>query len=215
MSNLDKKDCLKYGFLGPETCGKTFAGLHASRLEKTIIRLNPTHEDAMSEGALVVTTKASLVQAIQLADGKRKSVICWNFPARLDGYAALDWACRVAVACPHRCAIFMNEGETLFPKNSALTTAVNQVLRQGKQHVHVPLYWTAQRPRDVNLQLRNNTNRWHFFRNDDETYCDFVKSKAGREMSEKVQALENYEFIFKDSTGAPAITCKNIKKLKS
>ena len=214
-------DCLKHGFLGPEKSGKTFAGLYQSRKEPLIIRLNPTREKSMSEGAHVVASKDALVSAVKTRDRKKKTVICWDISARLDGFEAFDFACRVAIACrvdrdtQERCAIFLNEGESLFPKSAKLTPHVNQVIRQGRQHCLVPLYWTAQRPRDVNLQLRNNSNFMNFFRNNDDSYVDFVKSKADKEASERVKVLEKYSFIRTTTTGDPWKVVKKVQNLKS
>jgi len=212
---MSKNDCLKRAYLGPETCGKTFAGLHESRNEKLIIRLNPTREKSMSEGAHTVFTKRQLVAALKTRDRKKKTSICWDISSRLDGYEAFDFACRVAIATPERCAIFLNEGESLFPKSAPLSPAVNQVIRQGRQHCLVPLYWTAQRPRDVNLQLRNNTNFMNFFRNNDDSYVDFVKSRADKEASEAVRTLEKFSYIQTVNTGERWQIIKNVKKSKS
>ena len=210
-----KTDCLKYGYLGPEKSGKTFAGLYESRNEKLIIRLNPTRELAMSEGAHIVQSKRQLVSAVKMRDRRKKTILCWDISPRLAGYDAFDFACRVAIATPERCAIFLNEGESLFPKNAALTQYVNQVIRQGRQHCLVPLYWTAQRPRDVNLQLRNNSNFMNFFRNNDDSYVDFVKSKADKAASEAVKTIEKYSFIQTTTTGDLWKIVKKVQNLKS
>lgn len=210
---MSNKDCLKFGFVGPEKSGKTYAALHASRNEKTIIRLNPTHEAQMQAGAVIVKTKAELVAAIKTADGKKKTVICWDFSRRVKGFDALTWAARVAIACPHRCAIFINEGESVYPKQSQ-SDAVDDINRMGRQHLGVPIYWTSQRPRKIHLDLRDNTNRFHIFRNNSETYLSFVKSLAGSDFVEVVQALETYSFLYVDDVGTTPFVCKDIKKLK-
>jgi len=212
---MSKNDCLKRAYLGPETCGKTFAGLHESRNEKLIIRLNPTREKMMSEGAHAVYSMGQLVSAMKTRDRKKKTAICWDISSRLDGYDAFHFACRVAIATPERCAIFLNESEHLFRKHDVLTPAVNQVIRQGRQHCLVPLYWTAQRPRDVNLQLRSNTTYMNFFRNTDDTYVDFVKKRADKAASEAVKTLEKYAYIQTVNTGEPWKVIKNVKKSKS
>ena len=212
--NMSSQDCLKYGFIGPEKSGKSFAALWASRNEKTMIRLNPTHEAQMMDGATVVTNKAELAKAVLLADGKKKLHLCWNFPRSMYGFEALTWAARVATACKHRCAIFINEGETCYPKQSK-SAAMDGVNRMGRQHLAVPVYWTAQRPRSIHLDLRDNTNRFHIFKNNKETYKTFVKSLAGSDFVDVVQGLEKYSFLYVDDVGTDPFVCKDIKKLKS
>lgn len=192
---MTNKPCDKRIYIGPEASGKTFRALHDSKHERAIIRLNPTFEKQMEKGAKVVSKKSEVARALLAGNTRSKRVICWNIPEDIEGVEAFDAACRIATRYKGRCAIFLNEGNYLFGKHDKVTKAIKKVFTQGRQHVLVPLYTTSHMATQINQLLRNNAQVKMIYRNDVDTYVDFVKRNSNREAAEAVKTLKDYHCI--------------------
>lgn len=161
----------------------------------------------MQRGAHVVYTRGDIVRALQSGDRRSKRVICFEIPSSMSGLAAVDAACKIAIAYKGRCAVFLNEGDSLFTRHDRQTVAITDVIRKGYQHCQVPLYWTAQRMQNINIDLRNNTHHTQIYKASDPTYTKFLRDRCGKQAVEDMKKLAKFECLSVDMGG-------NYKKLK-
>ena len=189
------KKCDKRGYVGPEASGKSYAAIAQSAKESLLIRVDLMRQEAMAFGADVTTSRSQLARAVKAADLRRRTVICYR-PEGRDYLAEFNFVCRVACARKGRVAVHADEVETLIPKHGELGAGVEKMLRQGRQHYHVALYYTALRPADINVLLRNNTQAFFFYRGFDKPYQDFITSMADKDAAKAVTELQPYHYIY-------------------
>ena len=194
---MAKAACNKYGFVGPEMCGKTSAAIKMSKKERLCIRVDINRSDSLADGAIIIYSKQDLPRVIKERDGRKKMTICFR-GSEMPGMSieqSFAWVCRVAAAVEERCAILADECDTLIPKLGHIDPHVDAVLRRGRQHLQVPLYWTALRPAQLNTRLRDISNQIMFFGDFSTTYHDFISKFLDKEAANEVRNLEKYHYI--------------------
>lgn len=148
-------------FLGKSGQGKTYLALFQARANRRLLIHDPNGEGEHAKGALVISDRAQLVQAIGASDFR----ICWRgaLSARSmdDRVAAFEWANRCAWAAGNL-GIVWDEVDTFTP-GGRLPPMAYRIVNAGR-HRSIRLYACARRVLRVPRDLSANATRIVAFR---------------------------------------------------
>jgi len=173
-------------FLGKSGSGKSYLARHQAAGARRLLIHDPNGEDAWADGALVIYSRAELVEAMRA----RAWRICWRGAVAARGDAemreAFEWANRAALAAGD-CLVIWDEVDR-FTDAMRLPPAAYAMVNAGR-HRGVKVFACSRRVRRVSRDLSANAGRIVVFRMTEPGDLRWIRDTMGDEAARLAPAL--------------------------